>query len=308
DQASTREEYSAATFRPRLHRQLEAYLLPLAERAPRRSSLGLEVPSLDPGDPERLLASLGVDSSVPPAPGFHGGTTAARQRLQHFIEHHLDDYPLARSDPSRDRLSGLSPYLHFGHISPLYVALEIAATGGPGADAFLEQLLVRRELALNFVARNPAYDAWEGLPAWSRQTLEEHAADAREYLYTRAQLERAETHDPYWNAAQREMVLSGTMHGYMRMYWGKKVLEWSRHPREALATALYLNNRYQLDGRDPNSFAGVAWCFGKHDRPWRRRPVFGTVRAMTAAGLRRKFDIEAYVRRVQRLAAPPHPH
>jgi deoxyribodipyrimidine photo-lyase len=149
---------------------------------------------------------------------------------------------------------------------------------------------------MNFVHYNPAYDSYEGLPAWARRNLGEHTTDARPHLYTGEQLENGETADPYWNAAQQEMVRTGRMHGYMRMYWGKKILEWSETPKEAFSRALYLNNKYELDGRDPNGYAGVAWCFGKHDRPWRERPVFGKVRYMSARGLERKFDMDAYAR------------
>ncbi|HDR73143.1 MAG TPA: deoxyribodipyrimidine photolyase, partial [Methanoculleus sp.] len=162
-----------------------------------------------------------------------------------------------------------------------------------------EELIVRRELAVNYVFYNPRYDSYEGLPDWARTTLAEHAADPREYRYSFEEFEQASTHDPYWNAAQLEMVHTGKMHGYMRMYWGKKILEWSETPERAFETALALNNRYELDGRDPNGYTGVAWCFGKHDRAWAERPVFGKVRYMNAAGLRRKFDADAYVEKVQ---------
>jgi deoxyribodipyrimidine photo-lyase len=154
---------------------------------------------------------------------------------------------------------------------------------------------------MNFCFMNDSYDSYNCLPEWARATLRQHAGDKRDYVYSERQLERAETHDPYWNAAQRELVLTGKMHGYMRMYWGKKIIEWSATPEGAFETALRLNNIYQLDGRDPNSFAGVAWCFGKHDRPWKERPVFGKVRWMSADGLRRKFDMDAYLARVDAL-------
>ena len=168
----------------------------------------------------------------------------------------------------------------------------------PDVPAFLEQLVVRRELAMNFVYFNPLYDQFEGLPTWAGKTLEQHVADPRPYRYSLVELETAATHDPYWNAAQRELVGLGTIHGYMRMYWGKKILEWSPTPRKAFDIALYLNNTYQLDGRDPNGFAGVAWCFGKHDRPWVERPIFGNIRYMNDKGLERKFDMKRYIERV----------
>ena len=168
-------------------------------------------------------------------------------------------------------------------------------------EAYLEELIVRRELAMNFVHYNPAYDSFEAIPDWAKKTLKEHRRDKRGYLYSLDELEQARTHDPYWNAAQQEMVITGKMHNYMRMYWGKKILEWNPSPEEAFRIALSLNNKYELDGRDPNSFAGVAWCFGKHDRPWGKRKIFGNVRYMNDAGLRRKFKIDAYIRKVEAL-------
>jgi len=172
-------------------------------------------------------------------------------------------------------------------------------TAAPGVPAFFEELIARRELAVNFVTYNDRYDSYASLPAWAQRTLAAHAGDRREFLYTLDELEHAATHDPYWNAAQNEMVRTGKMQGYMRMYWGKKILEWSATPQEAYATALYLNNKYEIDGRDPNGFAGVAWCFGKHDRPWQERPVFGMVRYMNAAGLERKFAMETYLEKMR---------
>jgi deoxyribodipyrimidine photo-lyase len=171
--------------------------------------------------------------------------------------------------------------------------------GGSGTPAFLEELIVRRELAVNFVRYNEGYDSYLSLPAWAQRTLALHQADQREYGYTPDELERAATHDPYWNAAQQEMMKTGKMKGYMRMYWGKKILEWSTTPRDAYSVALYLNNKYEIDGRDPNGYAGIAWCFGKHDRPWRERPVFGMVRSMTDKGLLRKFDMDRYLKTVR---------
>jgi deoxyribodipyrimidine photo-lyase len=195
--------------------------------------------------------------------------------------------------------SGLSPYLHFGQISPLFVALEVKKSGKKGKEDFLEELIVRRELAVNFVHYNSAYDSFNCLPQWAKATLHAHLEDKREYAYSLKDLENAKTHDPYWNAAQEEMRISGKMHGYMRMYWGKKILEWTRSPEEAFRRALYLNNKYNIDGRDPNGFAGVAWCFGKHDRPWKERQIFGKVRYMSSHGLERKFEIEKYVRKIE---------
>jgi deoxyribodipyrimidine photo-lyase len=179
--------------------------------------------------------------------------------------------------------------------------LKVKRTNSPGKQAYLEELIVRRELSYNFVFFNNKYDTFAALPAWAKRTLNLHRTDKREYVYSRDEFENAKTHDPYWNAAQKEMVLTGKMHGYMRMYWGKKILQWSRSPQAGFKIALYLNNKYALDGRDPSSFAGVAWCFGKHDRPWPERPVFGKIRYMNAAGLKRKFDPDKYVQKIDRL-------
>ncbi|UCG56280.1 MAG: deoxyribodipyrimidine photolyase, partial [Phycisphaerales bacterium] len=230
------------------------------------------------------------------------GTSQAEHRLKDFLRHKLDRFNELRNDPTADCVSHMSPYLHFGQISPLYIALQVLKVPGPGGEAYLEELIVRRELSHNFVFHNSKYDSFDCLPPWAQRTLNFHRRDKREYLYSRDQFEAAETHDPYWNAAQRQLILTGKMHGYMRMYWGKKILEWSRSPQTAFKTTLYLNNKYELDGRDPNGFAGVAWCFGKHDRAWAERPIFGKVRYMNEAGLKRKFNADAYVKMVDSLA------
>jgi deoxyribodipyrimidine photo-lyase len=247
------------------------------------------------------LKKLKIDRSVKPSPFYTGGTSQAQKRLKKFIKDKLDDYDTKRNDPMQDCQSNLSPYLHFGQISPLYIALEIMKIDSPGKDAFLEELIVRRELSHNFLYYNRRYDDYDALPLWALRTLNYHAKDKREYVYTQAQFENAQTHDPCWNAAQMEMVITGKMHNYMRMYWGKKILEWTKNPKTAFKIVLTLNNKYELDGRDPNGFAGVAWCFGKHDRAWGERPVFGKVRYMNAAGLKRKFDVDAYVNRINKL-------
>ena len=295
--ASPKEEYMAATFRPKFHRALDRFMVPLRERAPKVRWRGETEDGLDAADPEKVLARLKVDCSVPPTEQWRGGTTEATRRLREFLAQGLGRFAEERNDPNADAVSGMSPYLHFGQISPLTMALAVREAGGPGAEAYLEELLVRRELSANFVWYNSAYDRYDGLPEWSRKSLAAHAGDRRAYVYTEEQFDGAETHDPYWNAAQREMVLTGKMHGYMRMYWGKKILEWTRRPEEAFEIALRLNDRYELDGRDPNGYAGVAWCFGKHDRPWTGRTLFGNVRYMNDAGLRRKFDADAYAKR-----------
>lgn len=297
--ASSKEEYSAATFRPKILRVRDLFAQALQEEEVLVPSLGLN-PSPDMfelSDIDAALGLLNIDRSVGSA-GTRGGTVEARRLLRVFLLEKLAGYGDMKNDPGGDLTSGLSPYLHFGQISPLDIMLDLSDAPAAQREAFLEELVVRRELSMNFVFFNPQYDAYESLPAWARATLEKHGSDLRPYIYTRDELENARTHDPYWNAAQSEMVLTGRMHGYMRMYWGKKILEWGRTPQEAYSTALWLNNRYSLDGRDPNAFAGVAWCFGKHDRPWGERDVFGNVRYMNAKGLERKFNMRQYLQRV----------
>ncbi len=297
--ASDKDEFAARTYRPKVHRYWETFLTEVPRLRLKHTSLDLELPvsAEDWSDPDALHGKQQIDRSVSPVDSFVGGSSHARQKLRAFLSSRLDDYDSKRNDPNADHLSNLSPYLHFGQISPLEVALAVREADRPGSNAYLEELIVRRELACNFCEFNDSYDRYNGLPDWCKITLAEHQDDPRDYLYTRDQWEAAATHDPYWNACQREMVTTGKMHGYMRMYWGKKILEWSRTPEEAFDTALYLNNRYELDGIDPNGFTGVAWCFGKHDRPWVERAVYGKVRYMNANGLRRKFDADAYVRR-----------
>jgi deoxyribodipyrimidine photo-lyase len=303
--ASDKEEYAARTIRPKIQEHLERFLVPLEGTTPRRDSLDLDADGVDIGDTDVLLGRMRLNRDAGRTSAFRGGTSEANRLLEDFVRDRLSDYAQKRSDPGRECISHMSPYLHFGQVSPLAVALRVreANAGKANVDAYMEELIVRRELSMNFCQFNARYDEFDALPDWAVKTLRKHAADERPYCYSERQLERAETHDPYWNAAQREMLRTGKMHPYMRMYWGKKIMEWTADPREAFRVAMRLNNRYELDGRDPNSFAGVGWCFGKHDRPWRERDVFGTVRYMSARGLERKFDMEAYVSRVEALVA-----
>ena len=298
--AADKDCWSAAVLRRRIQPLLDSFLVPEAEYEPRFGFFtGFQLPAAELPD-EGLPDGFGVDAAAGPV-CMRGGCRAADRQLEDFIENRLDDYESLQRDPSLGGASGLSAWLHFGHVSPVGVALGVLGHGGPGVDAFLEQLVIRRELAMNFCFYNPLYDSYDGLPSWARDTLDAHASDPRPALYDRAALEAAASHDPCWNAAQLEMVKTGFMHNYMRMYWGKKILEWSRTPRDAFETALYLNNKYLLDGRDPNGYAGVAWCFGKHDRPWKERAVFGKIRYMNENGLRRKFDIDKYIGRIAEL-------
>ena len=248
-----------------------------------------------------MLKKTGVTNGVKAVTPYRGGTVTARALLDDFIENKLKYYDTLRNNPSRGFLSHLSPYLHFGQISPLYIALRIMQTPHSAQSVFLEELIVRRELSMNFVFYNNDYDSLNALPDWALRTLRKHAADARPRLYSLDDLENCRTHDACWNAAQKEMMMTGKMHGYMRMYWSKKIIEWTRSPEEAHARMVYLNNTYSLDGRDPNSYTGIAWCFGKHDRPWKERPVFGSVRYMNEAGLIRKFNMDSYINSIEQL-------
>ncbi len=302
------EEYAARTIRPKIHVHLDRFLVTGREPRVKTPFPASRRPRSAPIDPARLLRRLPLDRSAAPVPGVRGGTRAGERALAEFVRRRLAAYPEARNRPEIARgSSGLSPYLHFGHLGPRAVALAVRRSRAPekAKAAFLEQLIVRRELAVNFVARNPRYDAFDGFHGWAQKTLRKHARDRRPHRYSAEQLELGETHDPLWNAAQKEMVLTGHMHGYMRMYWAKKILEWTRRPEEALEIAIRLNDRYELDGRDPNGYTGIAWAIGgKHDRPWGpQRPVFGLIRFMSYASTSRKFGSKAYIERVERLAA-----
>jgi deoxyribodipyrimidine photo-lyase len=303
--ASEKAEYAARTIRPKVHAHLDRFLVELRPTPLERDSLDLGRTGIDLSDPSAILDRLRVDASTPPVTHFfRGGTREALKRMRHFRNRRLKDYADARSRPEEEAVSRLSPYLHFGQISPVEVALELGR-GRYGKredrDAYLEELCVRRTLAQNFVWFCPDYDSYAALPDWARATLDAHRADERAARYSKRELETARTHDPYWNAAMREMRYTGYMHNHMRMYWGKKILEWTNTPEYAYRVALELNNRYFLDGRDPNSYANIGWIFGLHDRPWPERDVYGKVRTMTAKGLERKMDIDAYVKRVDEL-------
>ena len=295
--ASDKAEYGAYTLRPKISRLLPLFLtdFPPVERHP--FPWEGETPA---ADFEGALLRVSPPGRVPEVKDAVPGTAAGMALLNEFLGKRLEAYANDRNDPNRNGASNLSPYLHFGQVSPQRAAWEASRAAVPeeSRKTFLEELVVRRELSDNFCLYNPAYDRVDGFPAWARQTLEKHAGDPREALYTASRLENAQTNDPLWNAAQVQMATTGRMHGYLRMYWGKKILAWSPSAEEAFATAIALNDRYELDGRDPNGYTGAAWCIGGvHDRPWPERPVFGKIRAMTASGCRRKFDTEAFVRR-----------
>ncbi len=301
---SDKAETAARTIRPKLTQHLDRFLVPLPTTTLRATTRPRVGSGEDLSDVDRLAGSLDLDRSVAPVPWFTGGTTAGKQTLRRFLKDRFAQYSEHRNQPQTDDVSHMSKYLHYGQLSPVWIALQIKQSGGgENVDDYLEELIVRRELPMNYVYFQPGYDAFAGLPEWARRTLAEHADDERQHSYTRGQLEDAATHDPYWNAAMRELKHTGYMHNHMRMYWGKKILEWSNSPQTAFRTTLYLNNRYFLDGRDANSFANVAWIFGAHDRGWTERAVFGKVRYMNAEGLERKADPSAYVAKVDAMVA-----
>ena len=301
--ASPKQEYAAFSFRIKMRSKLPEYLeeIPLIHRHP------FPWKELNPGGFDRRLVenSLSVDKRVGEVWWIEPGERAARKALDEFVGQGLRSYP-ARNDPNRRAQSDLSPYLHFGHLSAQRVALEVRKSGAP-AEAktdFLEELVVRRELSDNFCFYNEKYDSCRAFPQWAGMTLENHRHDPRPYLYDVEALEQGNTHDDLWNAAQMEMVVRGKMAGYMRMYWAKKILEWSPSVEDAMEAAIYLNDRYELDGRDPNGYTGIAWSLGGvHDRAFGERGIFGKIRYMSRKGAGSKFDVPAYVRYVRSLVA-----
>lgn len=305
-----KREWAAYTIRPKIHRLLGEYLRPAPDISVRRryrdaapewhtEVTGAGIPA--------VVAGCAIDHSVAPSPDFRGGRLAAEQRLDVFLRERLHRYTADKNEPSRKATSDLSPYLHFGMISSLEVALAVrerAQQEGLMAGEFLEELIVRRELAFNFARFAPRVDSLDVLPDWARATLDAHRRDVRDPLYSPERLEAADTHDELWNATQTELLCRGKIHGYYRMYWGKKIIEWSGDPDTALATMIRLNDRYALDGRDPASYTNILWCFGLHDRPWGERPIFGTVRFMSRGGMDRKTDVTSYIREVRGLDSP----
>ena len=290
-------QYAARVIRPRLQRELKRFLVspgnPKAKFPWKRPSGCHSLPvDTNITEPWRL------NRSASPVGNFRGGTKRALNILQEFISKKLSGYSRERNHPENNGTSHLSAYLHFGHIGPLTVALAVKQAEAPRADkeAFLDQLITWRELAINLVRFNPAYDSFECAEAWAHRTLAEHARDPRPVLYSEKQLESAETHDLLWNAAQVQMVEHGWMHNYLRMYWAKKILEWSRSPAEAYRMAVTLNDKYEMDGRDPNGYAGIGWAIvGKFDRPWFERPIFGQIRYMSLESTGKKFNSKKYI-------------
>jgi deoxyribodipyrimidine photo-lyase len=299
--AALKQEYSARTLRPKLSRLLPEFLtdFPSLKKHPYNWEA-----TVSNADWWKSIKTLDVDLKVHEVDWIKPGQSAASRAMQNFLKGKLSHYDKVRNDPLVDGQSNLSPYLHFGQISPQRIALNTLkiSTVKKSRDAFLEELIVRRELSDNFCFYNGNYDNIEGFPSWAKKTLDEHRYDKKEYVYTLEQFENAVTHDPLWNAAQMEMTKKGKMHGYMRMYWAKKILEWSESPEEAVKIAIHLNDRYELDGRDPNGYAGIAWSIGGvHDRAWNERPIFGKIRYMSYNGCKAKFDVQKYIEAVKSL-------
>lgn len=295
--ASEKQEFSAFTLRKKYEKLLPYYLVE-PPKIIKYKSFDFEKEKIDW---EKIYNNLKVDKKVKPTKFFKPGQLEAKRVLENFIENKLDNYNINRNDPTIDGLSNLSVYLHFGMISPLRVAIEIEKSNKnlESKKAFLEELIIRRELSENFCFYNSNYDSYLGIPFWARKSLDLHLNDKREYIYNIDILKKGETHDELWNAAQKEMVLVGKMHGYMRMYWAKKVLEWTRDYKESVDILIYLNNRYELDGRDPNGYAGILWSIGGlHDRPFKERKIYGKVRYMSSIGLNKKFDTKKYIEKV----------
>lgn len=301
--ASPKQESSARTLRIKYGRILDDFL----DEFPGPGQFS-DIPKTGKmtTDWQKIRNFIKSIPDVPIVQSLEPGEAAAQAHLRRFLKHRLQDYDQYRNDPMRDGQSGLSAYLHFGQISAQRVALAVQKAPAPAEAkaAFLEELIIRRELADNFCFYNRDYDTVKSFPAWAQATLNQHRHDTRPWQYTLPQFEAAQTHDDLWNAAQMQMISTGKMHGYLRMYWAKKILEWTETPEEALQIAIMLNDRYELDGRDPNGYAGCAWSIGGlHDRPWPERPVFGKIRYMNEHGCRRKFDVDAYVERIGNLSA-----
>ena len=298
--ASPKMEFAAYTIRPKLKKLLPDYneLFPDLEKHDFKFKQSPEII-----DADSLLSKLKIDHGVTPVDWLEPGERAAKKKLNSFITNKLINYDQQRNDPNLSAQSDLSPYFHFGQLAPARAVLEVqSAVETDIAEPYLEELIIRRELSDNFCYYQPNYDSVNGFPAWSLKNLAEHKDDEREYIYSLSQFENSQTHDELWNAAQQEMVLTGKMHGYMRMYWAKKILEWTPDSETAMKFAIYLNDKYELDGRDPNGYVGIAWSIGGvHDRAWFSRKIFGKIRYMSYGGAKGKFNIKAYIAKYDNL-------
>ncbi|MDR7666503.1 deoxyribodipyrimidine photo-lyase [Methanosarcina sp. Z-7115] len=317
-EASQKHEYAAHTFRRKLYRVLPEFLEEFPEleeglefsKIPAGSGKLGPFLSIQESKIETLLPYKFLEENAGPfsePEHFKPGEKAARKMMDDFLAKKLDSYLTLRNDPTKDGVSDLSPYLHFGQISAQRVVLEVEKSKADpeSKKAFLDEILVWKEIADNFCYYNPLYDNFESFPNWVKESLNAHRHDRREYLYTLEEFEAGKTHDPLWNASQMELLSRGKMHGYMRMYWAKKILEWSESPEKALEIAIYLNDRYELDGRDPNGYAGIAWSIGGvHDRAWKERKIIGKLRYMSYEGCKRKFNVNAYISKYPVQGAP----
>jgi len=313
DVVTDKRQYAARTIRPRIHRHLADFTVELLttpvdvgwqDAAVGATDGAGAADRIDVSDPDAVVAQLSCDAEVGPVGRIEGGELAAQRALRSFLADRLVGYADGRNQPAAMQVSYLSPYLHFGQLSPIDAVLGARAAGAPAQDldTFVEELVVRRELSHNYCWFEDRHDDFAALPEWARTTLDEHRDDPRDVVYTRRELEEATTHDQAWNAAQVELRETGYMHNYMRMYWAKQILAWTNTPEYGFRITREINDRYLLDGRDPNSAVGVAWCYGLHDRAWQERAVFGKVRTMTRGGLERKFDVDAYVELVEEMS------
>jgi deoxyribodipyrimidine photo-lyase len=294
---SVKIEFAAYTIRPKINKALLEFL----DEFPSLKKMNKTEISSDKIDWEKVESTLMINRDVKEVDWIIPGETAALKTLEDFLNNKFDKYTELRNDPTKDGQSNLSPYLHFGQISAQRIALEAQRLNGnkDSEKVFLEELIVRRELSDNFCYFNKDYDSFDGFHDWAKSSLNEHRKDEREYIYSSEEFENAKTHDELWNAAQLEMIKTGKMHGYMRMYWAKKILEWTKTPEDALKIAIYLNDKYELDGRDPNGYTGIAWSIGGvHDRPWFERPVYGKIRYMNRNGAEKKFDVNRYIQKL----------
>jgi len=294
-EVSSKKEYAAYTLRKKIKEKLSSYLEEFSKVKEHPHTWEGKV---DPSDLSNYLSKLELEKLDNEIKEFIPGARQAKKELNNFIIERLDKYAKQRNNPNIDGTSNLSPYLHFGQLSSQRVVLEAQKEKKIGdlKGTFYDEIIVRKELSDNFCYYEPNYDNFQGFHSWAKETLNEHREDTREYLYTLEEFEKAKTHDDAWNAAQLQMVKRGKMHGYMRMYWGKKILEWTESPEQALKIAIYLNDKYELDGRDPNGYTGIAWSIGGiHDRAWKKREIYGKVRYMSYNGLKRKFNLQEYI-------------
>lgn len=296
---SNKKEPYFATFKPKYLRLLSNFLEKIPQIDIKQTINSLETENWYFDNVKSYIDQLNIDKSIKPVTNYYkGGFTEADKKLVTFLQKKFQNYKENRNNPSLNCQTELSPYIHFGQISTQFIiikVLEQSSMNDPNFEVLLNEMILWRELARNYCFFNDNYNNFEGLPEWAKQSLKEHEKDQREYLYSCDEFETAKTHDKYWNTAQKELLEKGKMHNYMRMYWAKKILEWSRNPIEAFDIACYLNDKYLLDGRDPNGYAGISWCFGTHDRPWFERSIFGKIRYMNDKGLERKFDMNEYL-------------